>query len=50
MSKPTNVVRVDSKTYTVLKNISLKTDVPMGRIVKRHILGKPCKIKKVGEY
>lgn len=49
MSKQSPVIRIDGKTYTVLKRLSVESDVPMGKIVKRHVLGKPAKIKKVGE-
>jgi hypothetical protein len=45
----TKLIRVDGKTYSVLKDLQVKTGVPMGKQVKFKVFGKPCKVKKLGE-
>ena len=45
----TELVRVDGKTYAVLKDIQVKTGVPMGKQIKFKVFGKSCKVKRLGE-
>ena len=44
------LIRIDGKTYKVLKDISVKTGVPMGKQIKFKVFGKCANVKKVGEY
>jgi len=48
MSK-TELVRVDGKTYRVLKDIQVRTGVPMGKQIKFKVFGKPSKVKRLCE-
>jgi hypothetical protein len=43
------LIRIDGKTYKVLKDISVKTGVPMGKQIKFKVFGKACKVKRLGE-
>ena len=43
------LVRISGKAYRVLKDIQVRTGVPMGRQVSFHVLGKPAKVKRLGE-
>ena len=45
-----HLVRVDGKTFHVLKELKASSGVPIGTQIRHHVLGKPCKIKKLGEY
>lgn len=50
MSK-SELIRVDGKTYQVLKDLSIQTDVPIGKLVKRKVFGVPAaKVKRMCEY
>lgn len=44
------LVRIDGKTYKVLKDLQVRTGVPMGKQIKFKVFGKACKVKKVGDY
>ena len=43
------LVRVDGKTYKILKEIQVKTGVPMGKQIRFKVFGRPCKVKRLGE-
>jgi len=43
------LVRVDGKTYKVLKDLQIRTGVPMGKQIKFKVFGKPAKVKRLGE-
>ena len=43
------LVRVDGKTYKILKEIQVKTGVPMGTQIRFKVFGRPAKVKRVGE-
>jgi len=43
--KEFELIRVDHKTYKVLKERKAKTGVPMAKQIKFHVLGKQAKIK-----
>jgi len=45
----TKLVRVDGKTYSVLKSLQVKTGVPMGKQIRFKVFGKPAKVKRLGE-
>ena len=45
----TELVRVDGKTYRVLKDIQLRTGVPMGKQIRFKVFGQPRKVKRLGE-
>jgi len=47
MVKQSPVVRIDGKTYKVLKDCMLKTGVPMGSQIRFKVFGKEAKMKKV---
>lgn len=42
-------VRLDHKTYRVLKDISVRTGVSMSKQIKFKVFGKPAKVKRLGE-
>lgn len=50
MKRKVVTLTLDKKTYVVLKQKCATTGVPMSRQIDFHVLGKPAKIKKVGDY
>jgi len=43
------LVRVDGKTYRILKENQLRTGVPMGKQIRFKVFGVAPKVKRLGE-
>ena len=46
----TELVRIDRRTYCVLKDVQVRTGVPMGKQIRFKVFGQAKKVKRLGDY